>query len=71
LVANVLVVNQKLFQLPYSKTNIKRGRKRRSSRKRRKRRRAYNIEIISPFEVFDQTKTVLDPQKTAFFTSES
>lgn len=68
LTGNVLVVNQKLFQLPYSKTNIKRGRKRRSSRKKRRRRRAYNIEIISPFHLFDKP---LDSSKTAFYTSES
>lgn len=68
LVSNVLVVNQKLFQLPYSKTNIKRGRKRRSSRKKRRRRRAYNIEIISPFELISKP---LDSSKTAFFKAES
>lgn len=66
LVSNFLVVNQKLFQLPYSKTNIKRGRKRRSSRRRR--RRAYNIHMNSPFELFNNS---LDSSTNAIFTTET
>lgn len=70
LVSNVLVVNQKLFQLPYSKTNIKRGRRRRYNKKRR-RRRANNIHIISPFEEIIAPRKVPNPEKSVIFTLES